>query len=121
EPVGEVLGNRGGEGGDEAVFLVVAEGEVDAGVQGGGVLLTLSGRGGQWLRCAGRDAVRGRTDAEMARDGRRWGALTRAWRRKISSSASQVSMAGHARARRSWVGTGLPSISSSSRVSASLR
>ncbi|WP_416071812.1 hypothetical protein, partial [Streptomyces sp. ME02-6987-2C] len=34
EPVGEVAGDGGGEGGDEAVFLVVAEGEMGDGVQG---------------------------------------------------------------------------------------
>lgn len=45
-PVGEVRGQGGGEGGDEAVFLVVAEGEVGAGLQGGEVLLTLSGWSG---------------------------------------------------------------------------
>ncbi len=38
-PVGEVRGQGGGEGGHEAVFLVVAEGEVGAGSQGGGALL----------------------------------------------------------------------------------
>ncbi|GAA3211972.1 hypothetical protein GCM10020256_11090 [Streptomyces thermocoprophilus] len=43
EPVGEVLGNRGSEGGDEAVFLVVAEGEVGAGLQGGESLQTCRG------------------------------------------------------------------------------
>ncbi|KKD11369.1 hypothetical protein TR66_31530 [Streptomyces sp. WM6391] len=47
EPVGEVAGDGGGEGGDEAVFLVVAEGEMGGGMQGGGVLLTWSVRGRQ--------------------------------------------------------------------------
>ena len=50
EPVGEVAGDGGGEGGDEAVFLVGAEGEVVGGLQGGGILLTFLGRGRQWLR-----------------------------------------------------------------------
>lgn len=51
-PVGEVSWHGGGEGGDEAMRVVVAEDEMGAGVQGSGALLTL---GMERSKCRERD------------------------------------------------------------------